>query len=200
MKDGAFITLGIETSCDESAIAVTADGRKLLSNVISSQIDIHTKFGGVVPEIASRHHLENINAVLDQALDDAGMRLSDVDLIGNENAIYIVVQGDEGELLGYLSVWCVADEGQIMTVAVMPEHRRKHVASVLMHAMLKVTEERGVKSHTLELRKSNEAALGLYEKFGFQVAGIRPGYYEDDGEDALIMWRIGDPSKPGKES
>ncbi|MBQ1489657.1 MAG: ribosomal protein S18-alanine N-acetyltransferase [Eubacterium sp.] len=122
------------------------------------------------------------------------------DLIGNENAIYIVVQGDEGELLGYLSVWCVADEGQIMTVAVMPEHRRKHVASVLMHAMLKVTEERGVKSHTLELRKSNEAALGLYEKFGFQVAGIRPGYYEDDGEDALIMWRIGDPSKPGKES
>ncbi|MBQ1489656.1 MAG: tRNA (adenosine(37)-N6)-threonylcarbamoyltransferase complex transferase subunit TsaD [Eubacterium sp.] len=82
MKDGAFITLGIETSCDESAIAVTADGRKLLSNVISSQIDIHTKFGGVVPEIASRHHLENINAVLDQALDDAGVRLSDVDLIG----------------------------------------------------------------------------------------------------------------------
>ena len=94
MKDGAFITLGIETSCDESAIAVTADGRKLLSNVISSQIDIHTKFGGVVPEIASRHHLENINAVLDQALDDAGVRLSDVDLIGVTHGPGLIGKGE----------------------------------------------------------------------------------------------------------
>ena len=111
------------------------------------------------------------------------------DLIGNENAIYIVVQGDEGELLGYLSVWCVADEGQIMTVAVMPEHRRKHVASVLMHAMLKVTEERGVKSHTLELRKSNEAALGLYEKFGFREIGVRKNFYRFPTEDAIVMMK-----------
>ena len=65
MKNGKFITLGIETSCDETSVAVVADGRKALSNVISSQIDIHTKFGGVVPEIASRHHLQNINGVLE---------------------------------------------------------------------------------------------------------------------------------------
>lgn len=85
MKNGKFITLGIETSCDETAIALVADGREILSNVISSQIDIHTKFGGVVPEIASRHHLENINAVLEQALTGAGAALSDVDLIGVTN-------------------------------------------------------------------------------------------------------------------
>ena len=82
MKDGKFITMAFESSCDETAVAVLADGREVLSNVISSQIDIHTKFGGVVPEIASRHHLENINPVIDQALDEAGISIDDVDLIG----------------------------------------------------------------------------------------------------------------------
>lgn len=85
MWNQQFITLGIESSCDETSIAVVADGRHIMSNVISSQIAIHTKFGGVVPEIASRHHLQNINAVLQQALDEAGITLQDVDLIGVTN-------------------------------------------------------------------------------------------------------------------
>ena len=75
MKDGKFLTMAIESSCDETAIAVVADGRTVLSNVISSQIDIFKNYGGVVPEIASRHHLENINHVMRQALDEAA-RLS----------------------------------------------------------------------------------------------------------------------------
>ena len=82
MKDGKFLTMGIETSCDETAIAILADGRTVLSNVISSQIDIFKNYGGVVPEIASRHHLENINGVLDQSLEEAGVSLDDIDLIG----------------------------------------------------------------------------------------------------------------------
>ena len=82
MKDGRFLTLGIETSCDETAAAVVADGRDMLSNVISSQIDIHTVYGGVVPEIASRKHLECINDVLDRAIKDAGVTVNDIDLIG----------------------------------------------------------------------------------------------------------------------
>jgi len=82
LKDGKFLTMGIETSCDETAIAILADGRTVLSNVISSQIDIFKNYGGVVPEIASRHHLENINGVLDQSLEEAGVALDDIDLIG----------------------------------------------------------------------------------------------------------------------
>lgn len=82
MKDGKFLTLGIETSCDETAIAVLADGREVMSNVISSQIDIFKNYGGVVPEIAARHHLENINGVLDESLSEAGVTLDDIDLIG----------------------------------------------------------------------------------------------------------------------
>ncbi len=82
MKDNKHLTLGIETSCDETAISVVANGREVLSNVISSQIDIFKNYGGVVPEIASRHHLENINGVLETALTDAGVTIDDIDLIG----------------------------------------------------------------------------------------------------------------------
>lgn len=82
MKDSRHLTLGIETSCDETAISVVADGRDVLSNVISSQIDIFKNYGGVVPEIASRHHLENINGVLETALHDAEVTMDDIDLIG----------------------------------------------------------------------------------------------------------------------
>ena len=76
------LVLGLETSCDETSAAVIADGRRILSNVISSQIPIHQKYGGVVPELASRRHLENVVPVIDQALAEAGMTLKDLDGIG----------------------------------------------------------------------------------------------------------------------
>ena len=67
------IGLGFETSCDETSVSVVENGRKILSNVISSQIDIHREYSGVVPEIASRSHLEVINNATDRALQDAGI-------------------------------------------------------------------------------------------------------------------------------
>ena len=79
MKD--IITLGIESSCDETSVSVVKNGREVLSNVINSQIDIHTQFGGVVPEIASRKHVENISNVTDAALKEAGIKFDDIDLI-----------------------------------------------------------------------------------------------------------------------
>lgn len=74
--------LGIESSCDETAAAVVEDGRVILSNVVSSQIDIHRKYGGVVPELASREHLRQIVPVVREAIAQAGMKLKDVDAIG----------------------------------------------------------------------------------------------------------------------
>lgn len=74
--------LAIESSCDETAAAVVEDGRKVLSSVIYSQIATHTLYGGVVPEIASRKHIEKISQVVDRALTDAGMKLRDVDAVG----------------------------------------------------------------------------------------------------------------------
>ena len=82
MRDGKLVTLAIESSCDETSVAVLLDGREVLSNVIASQIKVHQVFGGVVPEIASRHHLDNVNRVADEAMKEAGITLDDVDLIG----------------------------------------------------------------------------------------------------------------------
>ena len=75
------LILAIETSCDETAAAVVRNGREALSNVISSQIDIHKVYGGVVPEIASRNHIKKINIVIQEALDEAKVSLDDVDAI-----------------------------------------------------------------------------------------------------------------------
>ena len=77
-----LLTLAIETSCDETSCAVIKDGREVLSNIISSQIEIHRRFGGVVPEIASRKHIESINNIIQEALDEAEVGFSDLDLIG----------------------------------------------------------------------------------------------------------------------
>lgn len=79
MKD--VIVLGIESSCDETSVSVVKNGREVYSNVINSQIKIHEEYGGVVPEIASRCHIEVINQVMKKSLEDANMKLQDVDVI-----------------------------------------------------------------------------------------------------------------------
>ena len=81
MKEDVLI-LAIESSCDETAAAVVKNGREVLSNVISSQIALHTLYGGVVPEIASRKHIEKINQVVQAALDEANVTLDDITAIG----------------------------------------------------------------------------------------------------------------------
>lgn len=82
MAEKDVVILAIESSCDETAAAVVKNGREVLSNVISSQIALHTLYGGVVPEIASRKHIEKINQVIQEALDEAHVTLDDIDAIG----------------------------------------------------------------------------------------------------------------------
>ena len=78
-----MLVLGIETSCDETAAAVVKDGRQILSSIISSQIELHKPFGGVVPELASREHLEKIDEVVQRSIADAGVSLGDIDRRSN---------------------------------------------------------------------------------------------------------------------
>lgn len=75
------IILGIETSCDETAVAVVKNGTEIIANVVASQIESHKRFGGVVPEIASRHHVEEITVVLEEALKEANITFDDIDAI-----------------------------------------------------------------------------------------------------------------------
>lgn len=96
---GDYLLLAIETSCDETSVAVVRNGREVLSNIISSQIDTHRQFGGVVPEIASRKHVESITIILEEALREADVSLSDLDAVA-------VTQGPG--LIGALLVGVVA--------------------------------------------------------------------------------------------
>lgn len=81
ITDKDCVILGIETSCDDTAAAVVVNGRQIVSNCVASQIDIHQKFGGVVPEIASRQHLENLALVIEEALERAGIGFADLSAI-----------------------------------------------------------------------------------------------------------------------
>lgn len=110
------------------------------------------------------------------------------DVVENKLALYLVAE-TAGMVIGYVGLWKIVDEGHITNVAVAPDHRRNHVGDTLIEALLQVTGELGVKKHTLEVRKSNISALRLYKKHGFKTYGERKGYYQNNGEDALIMWR-----------
>ena len=106
----------------------------------------------------------------------------------NPRAFYIVAELG-GDVVGYAGLWWIMDEGHITNVAVMPGFRNRKIASGIIHTMIDFTTSEGIRHHTLEVRRSNEAAIGLYEKFGFRVEGVRKGYYLNNGEDAMIMWR-----------
>lgn len=110
------------------------------------------------------------------------------ELTVNDKAIYIVAEID-GQLAGYAGMWQILDEGHITNVAVSPEHRRQGIAAAVLNTLIVEGGRRGISAFTLEVRASNMAAQELYRGFGFQTAGIRPGYYEDNKEAALIMWR-----------
>jgi ribosomal-protein-alanine N-acetyltransferase len=106
----------------------------------------------------------------------------------HESTLYLAAVSD-GRIVGYMGVWKILDEGHITNVAVDPGHRRKHIAEALISEMIRLTSEAGITSWTLEARVDNEPAIKLYEKMGFEGAGVRPKYYEYDGTDALIMWK-----------
>ncbi|MCH4889260.1 ribosomal-protein-alanine N-acetyltransferase [Acidaminobacter sp. JC074] len=114
------------------------------------------------------------------------------ELTKNMLAKYIVIE-EEGEIIGYGGVWYIMDEGHITNVAIHPEHRKKGLGKLLVEKMKHNARIQGIKHMTLEVRVSNVAAITLYSRMGFEKAGIRPKYYTDNNEDALIMWvELGD--------
>ena len=100
------------------------------------------------------------------------------------------------ELLGYLIISRYVDAWHVMNVAVAPEHRRRGIAKGLLDRLFELTAGDARRGYTLEVRVSNTHAIQLYERLGFQGRGIRRGYYTDNREDALIMWK--DPVIPSR--
>jgi ribosomal-protein-alanine N-acetyltransferase len=96
---------------------------------------------------------------------------------------------ESGELVGYAFVSRYVDAWHVMNVAVAPEYRRQGIATILLERLFEVTAGDPRRGYTLEVRVSNATAIRLYERLGFQSRGVRRGYYTDNREDALIMWR-----------
>jgi [ribosomal protein S18]-alanine N-acetyltransferase len=96
-------------------------------------------------------------------------------------------------LLGYLIISRYVDAWHVMNLAVAPTHRRKGIAASLLQRLFELTAGDGRRGYTLEVRISNDVAIRLYEQAGFKARGVRRGYYTDNREDALIMWRDPEP-------
>jgi [ribosomal protein S18]-alanine N-acetyltransferase len=99
------------------------------------------------------------------------------------------VDGERDELVGYLIISRYVDAWHVMNIAIAPEYRRRGIARQLMERLFEVTARDARRGYTLEVRVSNEAAIQLYEELGFRARGVRRGYYTDNREDALIMWK-----------
>jgi ribosomal-protein-alanine N-acetyltransferase len=102
---------------------------------------------------------------------------------------------ESGALIGYLIISRYVDAWHVMNVAVDPERRRQGVAKALMRRLFALTSGDSRRGYTLEVRVSNQAAIRLYQQLGFQARGLRRGYYTDNREDALIMWRDPEPQQ-----
>ena len=98
-------------------------------------------------------------------------------------------EGEEGALVGYLIVSRYVDAWHVMNIAVDPPHRGRGIATMLLERLFEVTADDARRGYTLEVRVSNATAIALYERLGFTARGVRRGYYTDNREDALIMWK-----------
>ncbi len=109
------------------------------------------------------------------------------ELKDNEYARYLCLEL-EGQVIGYMGLWFILDEGHITNIAITPNHRGQHWGELLMRSVMEEMVEQGMERMTLEVRASNYPAQSLYKRLGFAIAGVRKGYYVDTGEDAMIMW------------
>ena len=110
------------------------------------------------------------------------------DEMHNNLAKYYCAKTIEGELIAYAGTWHIIDEGHITTIAVKKDYLRQHIGEALIVKIFEDCYKEGIKYLTLEVRVSNTPAIGLYTKYGFSSLGTRKGYYQDNNEDALIMW------------
>ncbi len=116
------------------------------------------------------------------------------ELVRNQFARYTVVTID-GKVVGYCGVWIILDEAHITNIAIHPDYRGNGYGEAMLLYVMEMVKMLGVNKMTLEVRKSNQVAQTLYQKVGFESAGIRPKYYSDNQEDAIIMWVTFDEKK-----
>lgn len=134
-------------------------------------------------------HLERVMEIEETSFSDPWSKGSFVnEITENPYAVYFVAL--EGKLvIAYIGGWLITDELHITNLAVDKDYRQRGIAENLIETILIYSYNFGIKSATLEVRVSNNSAINLYKKKGFIPVGSRPGYYSDNNEDALIMWK-----------
>jgi [ribosomal protein S18]-alanine N-acetyltransferase len=133
--------------------------------------------------------IDDVLAIEEAAFTNPWTRAMYVAELDNQDVSYCYLARDaDRRAVGFCSFWRVLDELHINNLAVRPELRRAGIGSFLLSFVLKTGAELGARRATLEVRRSNEAARMLYERFGFTVAGVRADYYSKPVEDALVLW------------
>jgi len=150
-----------------------------------------------IEPLTSPSQIDDILAIEEVSFSSPWTREMYVAELNNSGVSYFYLArtptGDPGEVIGFCSFWHVLDELHINNLAVLPAYRRSHIGTALLRRVLEDGARLGARRATLEVRRSNEPARLLYEKFAFTVAGVRRGYYSNPVEDALVLWRDGLP-------
>lgn len=136
----------------------------------------------------NKSHIEGIMEIEKDSFAIPWSRAAVEKELSNNLAIYAVVKEND-KVVGYGGMWHVVNEGHITNIAVHKDYRRKGIGNIIVNKLIEIAEEKEMIGLTLEVRKSNLPALELYRKNGFKLEGIRPEYYEDNKEDAYIMWK-----------
>jgi [ribosomal protein S18]-alanine N-acetyltransferase len=111
--------------------------------------------------------------------------------LDSPNSDLLILQSESSQILGVGCVWAILEEAHITMLAIDPQFQRQGLGLALLHSLLGSARQRGLEWATLEVRVSNEGAIALYERFGFEAVGERKRYYQNPEENALILWRKG---------
>ena len=142
---------------------------------------------GIVTREMSAADLKAVQAIEQESFHDSWAVESWVAELNSSIAKYIVLE-QEGIIKGFAGFWLIAGEAQVTRVAVAKDERGKGLGKILTEVLIAAAWQEGADAVTLEVRKSNIAAQTVYTQTGFTISGVRPNYYEDNKEDAIIMW------------
>lgn len=156
--------------------------RKIVQGAVKHMSDI-------IVRIMNERDIDDVLAIEEMSFSNPWSRKSFVLEITKNNLARYVVAELEGKVIGYGGMWLVIDEGHITNIAVHKDYRGLGAGNLLLESLINICKEIGIIKMTLEVRKSNYIAQSLYKKYGFKEFGVRPGYYSDNNEDAIIMWK-----------
>lgn len=141
----------------------------------------------VIVRLMTEEDIDQVTEISSLSFSHSWSRKSYEQELQNSLAKYFVAEIDN-KVIGFVGTWLIVDESHITNVAVHPDYRKNGIASKLIDAMISYCKEHGCIAYTLEVRAGNIPAISLYKKHGFKQDGIRKGYYQDNNEDAILMW------------